>query len=112
MSGKHFDYEDQRLNYCIEQLKKDLKRDKKRMTDEYGGSYQFEHKETRKVAKQLIKKVKKVRQALHEYDWFVSGDTNEEFFLEKYKETYHKKDKKTDTVVHYPVTDTCEVKYE
>jgi thymidylate synthase len=96
MSGGHFDYEDQRLTQCIDQLKKDLKRDKKRVTDEYGYCFLFEHKETRKIVKKLIKKVEQTKQALHEYAWFVSGDTNEEFFLEKYKEIYHKKDKKSE----------------
>ena len=104
MSGGHFDYEDQKLNYCIDQLKKDLRKAKKAVKpdDEYTYYFHYDNEQTFKIVKQMIKRAKKLRKALHEYDWFISGDTDEEFFLEKYKEIYKNKNKKTDGEAHYP----------
>lgn len=115
MSGGHFDYEDQRLTQCIDQLKKDLRKAKKAVKpdSEYDTYYfHYESKETFQFVKKLIKKAERLRKALHEYDWFVSGDTDEEFFLEKYKEIYQKKDKKVDTVAPYLGNITWEIKNE
>jgi len=39
-----------------------------------------------KYLKKIIKLSKKVADVLHAYDWYVSGDTCEENFLEKCKE--------------------------
>lgn len=63
MSGGHFDYQDMRISELIDILKRD-------------------NSNTKKIEKLL----ESIRNILHAYDWFMSGDTGENDF----KKTYDK----------------------
>jgi hypothetical protein len=87
MSGGHFDYQDNILFDIIDQIKYDIKYNDISWENANDDNYGFQHsKETIKYLKKIIKLSKKVADALHAYDWYVSGDTCEETFLEKCKE--------------------------
>ena len=95
MSGGHFEYKDFYLDEIIDQIKDDIKynditweqANENTNTNEYSHAYGYQHsKETIKYLKKIVKLTKKVYDLLHAYDWYVSGDTCEETFLEKCKE--------------------------
>lgn len=96
MSGGHFDYRDNYLYDIIDKIKNDIEyndvkwedvnqniESRYAYSDEYG--YQSS-KETIEYLEKLIKECKKCTDLLHAYDWYISGDTCEETFLEKCKE--------------------------
>ena len=95
MSGGPFEYKDFYLDEIIDQIKDDIKynditweqANENTNTNEYSHAYGYQHsKETIKYLKKIVKLTKKVYDLLHAYDWYVSGDTCEETFLEKCKE--------------------------
>ena len=92
MSGGHFDYQDNRIDDMMDIIKHDIKYNDVEWnynseTGESVEDYGFQHsKETLGILKKLLKDMKKVMEVLHAYDWYVSGDTCEETFLEKCKE--------------------------
>lgn len=94
MSGGYFDYEDNRIDDMMDKIKHDIKYNDVEWhynpeTDESTEDYGFQHsKETLDLLKKLLKDMKKVMDVLHAYDWYVSGDTCEETFLEEASKYY------------------------
>lgn len=94
MSGGHFDYQDNRIEDMMDIIKHDIKYNDVEWnydpeTGESVDDYGFQHsKETIAILKKLLKDMKKVMDVLHAYDWYVSGDTCEETFLEEAKKYY------------------------
>ena len=95
MSGGHFDYQDSRIYDFADIIKHDIKyndvtweqANENTESNGYSEDYGYQHsKETIKYLKKIVKLSKKLADALHAYDWYVSGDTCEETFLEKCKE--------------------------
>ena len=74
MSGGHFDYKDSSLVDFVTQIEDDLLNE------------HFEFSETRKLISLIIEETKKAGKLLHSYDWMMSGDTGEEFFIKEVKE--------------------------
>ena len=98
MSGGHFDYEDYRIQDMMNKIEEDIKYNDKEYnfndamqeesTDE-GYHYGYQHSpQTLDILKRLLKNMKKVKDVLHFYDWYVSGDTCEETFIEKASKYY------------------------
>jgi len=85
MSGGHFEYEDQKIDYVLDQLKRDFNRAKNPKEDEWGYTFGFDEKKTFKAVQNMIKIGKIYEKMLHAYDWFISADTCEETFLKQYK---------------------------
>ena len=67
MSGGHFDYQDMRIGDLIDILKRD--------------KYPTE---------KLEKLLESIMNILHAYDWFMSGDTDENYFKENYYDELQK----------------------
>lgn len=88
MSGGHFDYQDQHMNYVIDILIKDIKTDGQ--IDKWGDKHGFENPKAKLYAKQMVRRLKKLEKALHSYDWYKSDDTDEEFFIQEYENIYAK----------------------
>ena len=94
MSGGHFDYQDNRIDDMMDIIKHDIKYNDVEWhydpeTDQSTEDYGYQHsKETLDILKKLLKDMKKVMDVLHYYDWYVSGDTCEETFLEKASKYY------------------------
>lgn len=100
MSGGHFDYKDCELDDMMDIIKHDIKYNDVEWnynteTGESVDDYGFQHSpETLSILKRLLKDMKKVMDVLHYYDWYVSGDTCEETFLEDASKYYkHRKGK-------------------
>ena len=85
MSGGHFDYKDSSLFDFTNRMEEDLLNE------------HFEFSETRKLISLIIEETKKAGKLLHSYDWMMSGDTGEEFFIKEVKEILKKKEKKNET---------------
>lgn len=89
MSGGHFNYEDFRIDDMMDIIKHDIKYNDVEWgynseTGESVENYGYQHsKETLSILKRLLKDMRKVMNVLHAYDWYVSGDTCEETFLEE-----------------------------
>lgn len=97
MSGGHFDYQDNHIENMMDIIKHDIKYndvewqydpETGESVEEYGFQYS---KETIIILKKLLKDMKKVRDVLHAYDWYVSGDTCEETFLKEVNKFYKKR---------------------
>ena len=94
MSGGHFDYQDFRLEDMMDIIKHDIKYNDIEWhynpeTGESTEDYGYQHsKETIDILKKLLKDMKKVKEVLHAYDWYVCGDTCEETFLKESKKYY------------------------
>jgi hypothetical protein len=96
MSGGHFDYKDYCLEIVIDKLTKDIKHN----DVEYDNAYMaykgndagdlffgFQHKKgTLDKVRYMIAQCEVLKNNLHEYDLYVSGDTNEQTFLDSYME--------------------------
>ena len=103
MSGGHFDYQDYRIQDMMDKIEEDIEyNDKEYIFDEAmreesteeGYHYGYQHSpQTLDILKRLLKDLKKVKNVLHFYDWYISGDTCEETFIEKASVYY--KPKKT-----------------
>ena len=70
MSGGYFNYEDCILDDLADKIAPD--------TD---GQTELTEQYRRGIAREL----RKLRKAMHSYDWYVSGDTSEDTFLEDMK---------------------------
>ena len=87
MSGGHFDYQDKCIDNMIDIIKHDIKYNSKTVesVDDYG----FQpSRETIDILNKLLKDMRKVMNVLRAYDWYVSGDTCEETFLEEARKYY------------------------
>ena len=99
MSGGYFDYQDYRLQDMMDKIEEDIEyNDKeyifdKAMREECTEEGYHHSPQTLDILKRLLKDLKKVKDVLHFYDWYVSGDTCEETFIEKASKYY--KPKKT-----------------
>ena len=93
MSGGHFDYKDNRICDFIERIEDDI-----RLDDINDSPFKDE---IIRVAKLLIRDLHKVKDVLHSYDWFMSGDTGEEYFLNEAHKYYKpKKEKRDEMALH------------
>lgn len=83
MSGGHFEYQQHRLRDIADTIDSLILNNK--VEDEYGykRDYSPEVLEKFKKASTLLKKAYDMA---HEIDWLVSGDTDEDAFLENWKE--------------------------
>ena len=81
MSGGHFDYKDSSLFDFTNRMEEDLLNE------------HFEFSETRELILLIIEETKKTGKLLHSYDWMMSGDTGEEFFIKEVKEIFKNKEK-------------------
>lgn len=68
MSGGHFDYKDNYLNDFAETLCLDITREK--------------DPKVRSILLSMILDLERMGNLLHAYDWWISGDTDKESFLE------------------------------
>lgn len=93
MSGGHFDYQENYLEYIAEQLERDIE-----FNDvEYDSSkpidtpYGFQHQpETIEYLKIMADELHRLKELLHEYDYAVSGDSSIERFIGKARAVYRR----------------------
>ena len=83
MSGGHFDYNQHKLNYIIDELEILILNNNKKDEWEYSHDFPDEVLEKFKEAKE---KLKVCYDMVHEIDWLVSSDIGVETFLKRWKE--------------------------
>lgn len=86
MSGGAFDYRDNALFDVRDMVAREIG------YLEYGGESWTEPTKAKTLyyMKNICHDLSKLGQALHALDWYLSGDTCEETFIEKYEELYNK----------------------
>jgi len=94
MSGGHFDYKQYEFQYIVDEIENIVKENGKEKKDEYG--YDIGTDFPKEVIQYFVQGIKTIKQAqayTHEIDWFLSGDTDNESFLERLKEKLDKIEK-------------------
>lgn len=88
MSGGHYGYQYQRINYLIDEIELGLRNDFKTnidteyMSDYLSGIDEETKLKFRKKVKKLVKDLKSCSIRAKELEWFMSGDTSIKDFLE------------------------------
>ncbi len=90
MSGGHFRYKQYALNELTEEVERLIATNKR--ANEWGDTRNYP-KEVIDKFKKAVKLLKEAEAYVHEIDWLVSGDTDEESFLENLNQQLLKLDK-------------------
>lgn len=93
MSGGRFDYRDSSLDDIASELEADIEENDNVETGEWnepGYVREGNHSSVRtiKYMRMMVDDLHRLSDLLHAYDWYVSGDTGEDDFLEKADEIY------------------------
>ena len=107
MSGGHYDYKYFRINELSDEIEKDFLKDGKYKTEDWSADYiygrrpmieaDYFHGATPEQREYLLKEIKSLIKDLHicadrakELEWFMSGDTGIESYIQRLKEIYKK----------------------
>lgn len=94
MSGGHFDYHQYKISNIADEIESHIEKCERKEKKEWGyhdndGNYvQNIYEEKEEILNEFREAVKALRRAFvyaHEIDWYLSGDTGEESFLERLK---------------------------
>lgn len=94
MSGGYFDYEDNRLLDFAQKIENEIRRNDndEETYDEYlcmtlpAGLHAADV--TLFLMRKIIENCDRLAKLLHEFDWYISGDTSEETFIARASEIY------------------------
>ena len=88
MSGGAFDYKDSALTDLQDMIAREIG------YIEYGSNYtghQY-NENTLVYMKSIVEELERLAKAIHSLEWFLSGDTSEEDFINDYESLYQKRD--------------------
>lgn len=93
MSGGRFEYRDSSLDYIASELEADIEENDNVETGEWnepGYVRDGNHSSVRtiKYMRMTVDDLHRLSALLHAYDWYVSGDTGEDDFIERAEEIY------------------------
>lgn len=82
MSGGHFDYNQYRISDIADQIEHDLSRIGKK--NDYGDTVEIPDYISSKMF-ETITILRKCEKMVHAIDWYMSGDTGDDSFMEEWK---------------------------
>jgi hypothetical protein len=88
MSGGHFDYNESQLDHIADKLEQDIEYNDITYENAIGEDYEEKYgnqlePKTIEFLKTVVQQLRNMRTILHEYDYAVSGDTDEKIFQER-----------------------------